>query len=109
MRGEVYAYKPRGKQGHEQREPRYAIVVSATRFEHLSTWIVVPTSTRARAYGFRPEVTILDGTTLALCDAVTAVDPEKALGEAVGYLSLAEMKEIEEALAILMDIDTDLL
>ncbi|GEK21810.1 type II toxin-antitoxin system PemK/MazF family toxin [Cellulomonas xylanilytica] len=106
MRGDVYRLKESGTRGHEQAGPRFAVVVLASRFDHLSTWLVVPTSTRANPYIFRPPVTIPGhGETLALCDALTAVDPQARLGESVGYLSLAEMESIDRALAGLLDLD----
>ena len=44
------------------------------------------------------------GETLALCDALTAVDPQARLGESVGYLSLTDMEGIDRALAGLLDL-----
>ena len=46
MRGDVYRLKrPRSAQGHEQQGERYAVVVQANAYEHLSTWLVAPTTT----------------------------------------------------------------
>ena len=105
MRGDVYRLKAGGTRGHEQAGPRFAVVVLASRFDHLSTWLVVPTSTRANPYIFRPPITIPEhGQTLALCDALTAVDPQSRLGESVGYLSLADVAAIDRALAGLLDL-----
>jgi mRNA interferase MazF len=67
---------------------------------------VVPTSTRAQPYIFRPRVEIPGrGETLAMCDALTAVDPEARLGEYVGYLPLAQMQAIDHAVVGLLDLD----
>lgn len=105
MRGEVYRYRPgREVKGHEQRDPRYGIVVLATRFEHLSRWLVVPTSTSAQPAAFRPEVMVVGRTTLALCDALVSVDPDVRLGERVGYLGLAELAHIDRVLTLLLDL-----
>ena len=58
MRGEVYRLRsPRGAQGHERAGARYAVVVQSDVLP-LSTWLVAPTSTSARAATFRPEVSI---------------------------------------------------
>lgn len=106
MRGDVYNYRPDAR-GHEQQGKRYAIVVLATRYTHLSTWLVVPTSTKAQPYGFRPVVNILGVSTLALCDAMVSVDPQRRLGRQVGYLSLVEMHAIDATLATLLDLDAE--
>lgn len=105
MRGDVYRLRAHDSRGHEQRGPRFAVVVLASRFEHLSTWLVVPTSTRARPFVFRPAIEIPGhGETLALCDALTAVDPTARLGDLVGYLPLETMQRIDHALSGLLDL-----
>jgi mRNA interferase MazF len=106
VRGDVYQLTaPANARGHGQRGRRFAIVVQATRLEQLSTWIVVPTSTSARPAVFRPEVEIPGhGRTLVLCDAMSAVDPERRLGAFVGYLALEEMRRIDRALLGLLDL-----
>ena len=107
MRGDVYEYRPTQRRGHERQGARCAIVVLVSRFSHLSTWLVVPTSTTAHAYGFRPSVLIKGQPTLALCDALVSVDPQSRLGQHVGYLSLDEIARIDETLSILLDLDTE--
>ena len=58
MRGEVYRLRPADRaQGREQAGTRYAVVVQSDLLP-LSTWLVAPTSTSARAATFRPEVSI---------------------------------------------------
>jgi mRNA interferase MazF len=105
VRGEVYRLRrPRDPQGHEQRHERYAVVVQATRLLHLSTWVVIPTSTSARPYVFRPQITLPSGPTLALCDAIVSIDPEKRLGEYVSGLAVAEMQEIDQAMRFFLDL-----
>jgi len=103
VRGEVYRLKsPRGTQGHEQGGRRFAVVVQADIFP-LSTWVVAPTSTSARPADFRPEVTVNDVDTLVLCEQITALDPER-LGEAVGMLTYGELRRIDVALRLLLDL-----
>jgi mRNA interferase MazF len=63
----------------------------------LSTWLVAPTSTRARPASFRPEVQIQGGRTLVLVEQTAAVDPQR-LGDAVGRLGRHDMDEIDVAL-----------
>ena len=77
MRGEVYRLRsPRGAQGHEQAGTRYAVVVQSDLLP-LSTWLVAPTSTSARAATFRPEVFIDGRPTRVLAEQTSAVDPER--------------------------------
>ncbi|MFI2754923.1 type II toxin-antitoxin system PemK/MazF family toxin [Cellulomonas sp. P22] len=105
MRGDVHRLRAGQTRGQEQAGPRFAVVVLASRLEHLSTWLVVPTSTRANPYVFRPWIDIPGhGPTVALCDALTAVDPQTRLGEHVGFLPLAQMEQIDVALAGLLDL-----
>src|ERR1700727_70575 len=51
VRGDVYRLKkPRPAQGHEQHErhgERYAVVVQASAYDQLSTWLVAPTTTKS--------------------------------------------------------------
>lgn len=107
MRGDVFRLRPPSHaRGHEQRGDRFAVVVQASRLEHLSTWHVVPTSTRARAAVYRPEVGVPGaGPSLALCDAMSSVDPQGRPGQRVGRLSPEEMVSIDRALLGLLDLD----
>jgi len=107
LRAAVYRFTPgRTPQGHEQRGNRYAIVVQARRFEHLSTWLIVPTSTSARQTSFRPAIEVPGrGEAVALCDALVSLDPSVRLGAHLGSLAYAEMEEIDAALRLLLDLD----
>lgn len=105
MRGDVFRLRrPRDAQGHEQRHERFAVVIQATRLLHLSTWVVAPTSTRARPFIFRPQVELPLGSTLVLCDALVSIDPEKRLGDYVASLSTTEMSEIDKTLRLFLDL-----
>jgi mRNA interferase MazF len=77
--------RPRGARGHEQAGVRYAVVVRSDLLP-LSTWLVAPTSTSARAATFRPEVSIEGRSTRVLAEQTSAVDPQR-LGESAGHLS----------------------
>ena len=106
MKGDIYVLRATQTRGHEQRGPRFAVVVQSSRLEHLSTWLVVPTSTRAQRYIFRPVVEIPhQGETVAVCDAMTAVDPQARLGEHVGCLPLAQVQQLDRAVLALLDLD----
>jgi mRNA interferase MazF len=106
VRGAVYRLRPpKDLVGHEQAGPRFAVVVQATRLEHWSTWIVVPTSSSPNAQRglLRPVIDFGHGECVAMIDAVRSIDPQRRLGEEVGYVSLADMMAIEKALAFVLD------
>ena len=103
MRGEIFRLRaPRGGRGHEQSGGRYAVVVQSDQLP-LSTALVAPTSTAARAASFRPEVKIAGRVTRVLAEQTAAVDPSR-LGESVGYLSFDEMRRVDAALRIVMNL-----
>lgn len=69
----------------------------------LSTTLVAPTSTSARPATFRPTI-VLDGTeTRVLVEQTTVVDPER-LGRSAGRLDAAELRAVDEALALVLGI-----
>jgi mRNA interferase MazF len=100
MRGEVYRLPARGR-GHEQRGRRFAVVLQPD-WLSLSTWIVAFTSTSARETSFRPSVVIADQETLVMCDQLDTVDLDR-LTEPVGFLSIQEMQQVDEALSLVLD------
>ncbi|MGV0606765.1 type II toxin-antitoxin system PemK/MazF family toxin [Mycolicibacterium sp. XJ1904] len=103
MRGEVFRlHAARGSRGHEQSGSRYAVVVQSDHVP-LSTWLVAPTSTSARAASFRPEVEIDGVNTRVLAEQTAAVDPGR-LGKSVGFLSFDEMRRINAALRVVLDL-----
>ena len=67
----------------------------------LSTWLVAPTSTSARAASFRPEVAVRGRTTRVLVEQTAAVDPQR-LGEAIGLLTFGELREVDAALRLVL-------
>lgn len=103
MRGEVFRlHAPRGSRGHEQSGTRYAVVIQSDGLP-LSTLLVAPTSTAARVATFRPEVEIAGRVTRVLAEQAAAVDPSR-LGENVGRLAFDEMRRVDAALRIVMDL-----
>ncbi|BBX45034.1 hypothetical protein GCM10009641_23740 [Mycobacterium cookii] len=103
MRGEVFELRaPRGSRGHEQSGSRYVVVVQSDQLP-LSTWLVAPTSTSARAASFRPEIQIGTTTTRVLAEQTAAVDPAR-LGGSVGFLSRDEIRRVDAALRIVLDL-----
>jgi mRNA interferase MazF len=102
VRGEVFRLPPPSRpRGHEQRGGRYAVVVQADELLGLSTVIVAPTSTRARAASFRPLIALLGEATRVLVEQTTVVDPER-LGPSAGRLSAAEMASVDDALRLVL-------
>lgn len=101
MRGEVYQLPARGR-GHEQNGLRYAVVLQPD-WLTLSTWIVAFTSTKARETSFRPPVAIADRQTLVLCDQLAAIDLNR-FAEPVGFLTIDEMRRVDESLALILDL-----
>lgn len=103
MRGEVFRLRaPRDGRGHEQSGGRYAVVVQSDLLP-LSTWLVAPTSTSARAASFRPEVQVQDQPTRVLAEQTAAVDPSR-LGERVGQLSFDELRQVDAALRLVLSL-----
>ena len=103
MRGDVHRLRaPRASRGHEQRGPRYAVVVQSDSLP-LSTLLVAPTSTAARAASFRPEILLGGVTTRVLVEQTAAVDPTR-LGEHIGLLSFDELRQVDAALRIVLEL-----
>lgn len=103
MRGEVFQLRaPRRTRGHEQTGARYAVVVQSDDLP-LSTVLVAPTSTAARAATFRPEVTVKREVTRILVEQTAAVDPTR-LGRSVGNLTAAELRAVDAALRIVLKL-----
>jgi mRNA interferase MazF len=103
VRGDVCAIAlPHGR-GHVQHGRRYAVVVQADDLLALSTIVVCPTSTSTPAASFHPEVLLGDERTRVMCEMVGAVDA-RSLGERVGHLALDELRSVDDALALVLDL-----
>ena len=104
MRGEIYRLRaPRDTKGQEQQGARYAVVVQSDALP-LSTWLVAPTSTSARAASFRPEIELNGQTTRVLVEQTVAVDPQR-LGDLAGRLALHELNEVDDALRVVLGLN----
>ena len=104
VRGEVFRLPaPKGQRGHEQRGAGYAVVVQADELAGLSTALVAPTSTSARAATFRPTIEIGGTETRVLVEQTTVVDPQR-LGRSAGRLGTEEMRAVDEALALVLGL-----
>ncbi len=102
VRGEVFRLPARrDARGHEQRGARYAVIVQADEFLHLSTTLVAPTSTGARAASFRPLIAVDGVDTRILVEQTTVVDPQR-LGPSAGRLNAGELRAVDDALALIL-------
>lgn len=103
VRGDVYEIKLPSKRGHVQSGRRYAVVVQADDLLSLSTVVICPTSRSAFSASFHPEVVVGDQPTQVLCEMVGAVDA-RALGEHAGHLTYDELRGVEDAILLVLDL-----
>ena len=104
VRGEVFRLRiPRGTRGREQHGVRFAVVVQSDELLALSTVLVAPTSRSAPPRSFRPVIELDGGITRVLVEQMTAVSTER-LGDSAGRLSGAEMRALDEAVAVVLGI-----
>lgn len=104
MRGEIYELRAnRAAKGHEQRGPRYAVIVQSEALL-LSTAIAAPTSTGSWTSSFHPEIEVNGRRTRVLIEQLQAIDPERRLGRKVGRISPAEQQDLDQALKLVLDL-----
>jgi mRNA interferase MazF len=104
VRGEIFRLPPRrGMRGHEQRGARFAVIVQADEFLDLSTTLVAPTSTSARAASFRPTIMVGRRETRVLVEQTTVVDPQR-LGRSAGRLEARELRAVDDALSLILGL-----
>lgn len=103
VRGDVYRIKLPGKRGHVQDGRRYAVIVHADDLLALSTVVICPTSRSAFGASFHPEVSVEDQPTQVLCEMVGSIDA-RALGERAGHLTHHELRTVEDALLLVLDL-----
>jgi mRNA interferase MazF len=103
VRGDVFVIKLPGGRGHVQSGSRYAVVVQADDLLALSTAVICPTSRSAFSTSFHPEVAINGQPTQVMCEMVSAVDA-RALGEHTGHLTYDEMRAVEDAILLVLDL-----
>jgi mRNA interferase MazF len=103
VRGDVLEISLRRGSGHVQHGRRFAVVVQADDLMDLSTVVVCPTSQSTPPAGFHPEVEVLGERTKVLCEMVRTVDARK-LGKHAGHLGLDEIKRVDDALALVLDL-----
>jgi len=100
-RGDIYRVRLPSQRGREQRGSRYAVLVQADELLGLSTVLVAPTSRSVLAASFRPEVEVAGSRTRVMVEQLRALDVQR-LDELAGRLDAAEMREVDEALSLIL-------
>ena len=103
VRGDVHAITLPRRRGRVRHGRRSAVVVQADDLLALSTIIICPTSTSTPPATFHPEVSIGDERTRVMCEMIGAVDA-RALGEQVAHLALDDMRRVDDALQLVLDL-----
>ena len=103
VRGDVHAIELPRRRGHVQHGRRFAVIVQADDLLALSTILICPTSTSTPPATFHPEIVVGDESTRVMCEMVGPVDA-RVLGEHVGHLALGEMRSVDDALELVLDL-----
>jgi mRNA interferase MazF len=103
VRGDVYAISLPRRRGHAQHGRRFAVIVQADDLLALSTIVVCPTSMSTPPASFHPEVGVGNEGTRVMCEMVGAVDA-RTLGEQVGHLTYDELRSVDDALQLVLDL-----
>jgi mRNA interferase MazF len=103
VRGDVHSINLPRRRGRVQHGRRYAVIVQADDLLALSTAVVCPTSTSTPPASFHPEITIADEPTRIMCEMIGAVDA-RSLGKQVGHLTLDELRSVDDALLLVLDL-----
>jgi len=101
LRGDVYELRPPRSSGHEQQGRRYGVVVQSDAFLPRTVVIVAPTSRRARAASFRPEIEVGGEVTRVLVEQLGAVDAGR-LGACVSHLTREQLWGVDESLRVVL-------
>ena len=105
MRGELVRLPaPRGARGNEQRGERFGVVVQADELLALSTVLVAPTSTRAGAAPWRPEIQIAGTPTRVLTEQTRAIDVTLVGDRSAGRLDSRELPDVDDALLLVLGL-----
>ena len=103
VRGDVHEIAFPRRRGRVQHGRRYALVVQTDDLLALSTVVICPTSQATPPASFHPEVSIGDASTRVMCEMVGAVDA-RSVGKQVGHLTLEEMRAVDDALLLVLDL-----
>lgn len=100
-RGDIFRIRLPKRRGHEQRGPRYAVIIQADELLGLSTALVAPTSRSAVATTFRPEIEVGGEVTRVLVEQLRAVDVER-MDRHAGRLTPREQRAVDAALELVL-------
>jgi len=103
VRGDVHEIVLPRRRGRVQHGRRYAVIVQADDLLALSTVVICPTSQSTPPASFHPQVSIGDSATCVMCEMVSAVDA-RSLGKQVAHLTLDEMREVNDALLLVLNL-----
>jgi mRNA interferase MazF len=104
QRGDVFRLRlPKGV-GHEQQGQRFGVVVQSNALLPRSVVLIAPTSTRAKAASFRPEIEVEGKTTKVLVEQMGAVDINR-LGDLAGHLTSEEQWGVDEAILTILGLN----
>lgn len=104
MRGDVVRVPAdRLARGHEQKGERFGVIVQSDDLP-LSTVLVVPTTSRRSTAVHRPEIALEGRPTTLLPEHARAISRE-ALGTPADRVSYAELRELDEALRLVLALD----
>ena len=103
VRGDVHVITLPARRGRVQRGRRFAVIVQADDLLVLSTVVVCPTSSSTPPASFHPDVAVGGEPTRVMCEMIGAVDA-RALGDRVGHLTLDELRAVDEALELVLDL-----
>jgi mRNA interferase MazF len=103
VRGDVHEIALPRRRGPVQHGRRYAVIVQADDLLTLSTIVICPTSESTPPASIHPEISVGDALPRVMCEMVGSVDA-RALGEQVGHLTLHEMQNVDDALALVLDL-----
>lgn len=79
------------------------MLVQADDLLSISTVLVCPTSTSTPHASFHPEIVVAEERTRVMCEMVGPVDA-RLLGTHVGHLTLSEMRAIDDALELVLEL-----
>lgn len=102
-RGDIYHVRRPAGRDHEQRGPRYGVIVQADALLGLSTAIIAPTSRGAAPATFRPEIRLAGETTRVLVEQLRAVDLSR-LDSHAGRLTHEEQQALDDALELVLGL-----
>ena len=103
VRGDVHAIELPRRRGHVQHGRRFAVIVQADDLLALSTILICPTSTSTPPASFHPEIVVGEEPTRVMCEMVGPIDA-RVLGEHVGHLGIDEMRSVDDALELVLDL-----